>query len=240
MKNIVIGVLVVVGVAVLGWGLIFLARGEAYELTVFDPSIGPEDAPILIEEFADFQCPACAANFPIIADAIKEFPTQVRFVYRDYPISAIHPSALAAATGALCAAQQGKFNEFHDELFLKQAEWEDQAGVTTIDNVLVELALANELNVEDFNRCRDSRTAKKEVSSDFKEGNDREVTSTPTFFINGNKIETPGSVFGWIQAINKELDIKGIQSETEPTSEEKSGDEDKEETEESSDQEENS
>lgn len=213
MNKLFVGILSVVGVLVLGWGLIFLARGEEYALAVIDPSFGSDDAPILIEEYSDFECPACAAAAPILKGALKEYPTQVKFVYNDYPINSIHAQAQPAAQAALCAAQQGKFFEFHDGIFGKQSEWTQTSSGSDVEPVLVALANENELNIEEWNTCRNSRTVRNVILDDFKEGVDRGVNATPSFFVNGERVNNPGSIFSWIKEINKALEAKGITPE---------------------------
>lgn len=198
---------IIAGVIIVTGGLILLAGGGGYELTVMDPTKGPEEAPVVIEEFSDFQCPACRANAPIVAAAIEEFPTQVKFVYKDFPLSS-HSQSRTSASAAFCAAQQGKFQEFHDALFENQAVW--SIGSTEAQEFFTNLAIEQGLDVEDWNRCRDSRDARRAIQDNVDEGFERGVTGTPTFYVNGEKIESPASVFAWISLIEKELEKQGM------------------------------
>ena len=204
-----IGILVVIGLVIISGGLIILARGGSYDLKTLSGTKGPEGAPILIEEFSDFECPACKANAPIIAAALKDFPTQVRFVYKDFPLGQ-HTSARPAAAAALCAAQQDKFFEYHDKVFEDQRVW---AGSVDSDSFFVNLAVELGLDINSWEECRSSRTVRQAIQDDINEGTERGVDSTPTFFVNGNKVEAPTSVFGWITAIEKELEKQGLTSE---------------------------
>lgn len=193
--------------------LFWLAKGTSYNLTVTDPVKGAENGVVFIEEFSDFQCPACKQNAPLIAGALKEFPTQVKFVYRDFPLS-IHNQARGAASAALCAGQQGKYYEYHDLLFENQDAW-SSPSVVSPDGLFETYAGQLELNLEDWNSCRDSRDVRQAVQSDVDEGFERGVNSTPTFFMNGTKIESnPTSVFAWIKLIEAELERQGIAPET--------------------------
>ncbi len=200
-----------VGSVLIIWGLIFIAQGESYDLAIVDPAIGPNEAPILIEEFSDFECPACGANAPILKEALQEYPTQVKFVYKDFPLSSIHPQAREAAAGVLCAAQQGKFQEFHDGVFAEQSTWSGETG--DITPYLATLVDEQGIDKAEWETCIASRQAKKAVDADFSEGRSRGVNSTPTFFLNGELVQTPQSVFQWIQLINTELEAQGLTPE---------------------------
>ncbi len=206
--KIVVGAIAVV---IVGVGLVFLARGSDYPLTVQHPVMGKTDAPIVIEEFADFQCPACRLAAVAVEEIIKLYPNQVQVVYKHFPIPG-HEHARFVAAASVCAAQQNAFPGFYKDMFAKQTEWAamDQAGV---DNVLVAWAGELKLDVAAFNECRASRTVKKLIETDYQEGTTRTVNSTPTFFIDGEKHEGGLTVFQWIQKINAALEKKGLTPE---------------------------
>lgn len=204
-----IGILVVIGLVIISGGLIILAQGGSYDLKTLSGTRGPEGAPILIEEYSSFQCPACKAAAPILAAALNDFPTQVRFEYKDFPLSQ-HANSRPAAAAALCAAQQDKFFEYHDRVFEDQSQW---AGSADSDSYFVNLAVELDLDINSWEECRNSRTVRQAIQDDVNEGTERGVDSTPTFFVNGNKIEAPTSVFGWIQALEKELERQGLTAE---------------------------
>lgn len=193
--------------------LIFVARGKSYNLTIQDAYRGVDGAPVVIEEFSDFQCPACRAAVLTIKEAVDQYPNQVKFIYRDFPLPGHQHARLAAAAG-LCAAQQDKFWEFHDQVFEQQPIWSAQDRALA-DQFMTATATELGLNMEEFNTCRQSRQAQAEVDRDFAEGVDRGVNSTPTFFINGVKVDPAqtGSVFQWTQNINAELETKGLTPE---------------------------
>lgn len=205
----VVGIIIAV-IVVISAGLILLARGGNYQLTVLDPGVGPEDAPVLIEEFADFQCPACRANAPLIKAAIADFPTQVRFVYNDFPLSQ-HGQARSAAISALCAAQQGQFEAYHDSLYENQQVWAQ--GGSSAEDFFVKSATDLGLDRNDWQSCRDSRDAREAVQADVDEGFERGISSTPSFMVNGEIIENPVSVFAWVKLIEEQLEAKGITPE---------------------------
>lgn len=217
MNNQMKTILIAVGLLVVGGGLFFIASSGGVELSVTDPFKGPEDAPIVIEEFSDFQCPACRAAAPIVAELLNQYPEEVRLTYRDFPLPS-HDEARPAAIAALCAAQQGKFSEFHDRLFRDQTEW--ASPDVSVEPLIDSLTAEYELDADAMNTCRSSRQARSEVERDFSEGQERGVDSTPTFFVDGRKIQNPGSLFAWRELIDNMLEEKGIMTKDEAAGDE--------------------
>lgn len=205
-KNTGIAIAVVLGLIIITGGLLLLAQGGTYELSVIDPSSGGENAVVFVEEYSDFQCPACAATAPIIKAAIAQFPTQVKFVYHDFPLPS-HSNARPVAIAALCSAQQGKFSEFHDKVFAEQAEWSARSSVTSY---LTDVAEDLDIDQEDFDACRDSRDARNAVQDDVNLGRELAVNSTPSFFVDGELIENPGTVFAWTKLFADKIKAQGI------------------------------
>lgn len=151
------------------------------------PSIGKNNAPVTIVEFADFQCPFCKEFNDKLFQRIKsQFidSGKVRFVYMHYPF--LGEESIYAAEATECAKEQGKFWQYHDLLFQKQGD--ENAGVYGKDNLK---KYASELNLDQakFDSCLDTRKFQKEVQEQQLLGTDYGVTSTPTIFINGRKFE---------------------------------------------------
>ena len=163
-----------------------------------DPSKGSDDAPVIMIEFSDFQCPFCARfwrdTLPQIEREYIE-TGKVKFVYRDYPLG-FHQYAQKAAEAAECADEQGKFWEYHDKLFETGA-----LDIISLKQHAVELGL----DTEKFNSCLDSGEMAAEVQKDFQDGQAAGVTGTPAFFINGQLVSgaQPFSVFK--QVMDSEL-----------------------------------
>lgn len=146
-----------------------------------DATLGRKDAPITIVEFADFQCPySREASFTMRELALK-YPDKIHYIYRDFPLSEIHPLAQKSAEASECAADQGKFWEYHDKLFQNQSDLSEQR--------LYQFASELNLNLSFFRSCLDSGTYKDEVEKDYEDGLQAGVRGTPTFFINGNKVQ---------------------------------------------------
>ena len=141
-----------------------------------DPSIGPDDAPITIVQFAEFQCPYCGRAKQVIDQVMKKYEGKVRMVYRDFPLS-FHDRAIPAAVAANCAGEQGKYWEMYDKLMSNQRALseEDLTGHAT----------ALELDMDKWNTCRKDPAQAEEVQKDFEDGTRAGVQGTPAFFING-------------------------------------------------------
>ena len=165
-----------------------------------DPSFGPIDAQVVVVEFSDFQCPFCGETFPVVKEILADYGDRVRFIYRDFPIPSLHPQALTAALAAECAHEQGLFWPMHDKIFENQ----DTLSTENLKRWAVQIG-ANSLQ---FGRCLDSQKYFAEVEQDFQEGVAAGVSATPTFFINGRRIEgaIPYSTFE--QMIVSELGSK--------------------------------
>lgn len=143
-----------------------------------EPSWGPADARITIVEYSDFQCPYCKMFYENTYIRLRQrYGDQVRFVFRDFPLDSIHPQARPAAEAAQCAHEQGKFWEYHDVIFANQQALQPQD--------LKRYAQQLGLDTEKFNNCVDTRKYQASVEADFQDGVRRNVTGTPTFFING-------------------------------------------------------
>ncbi len=140
------------------------------------PSKGDPSAPVLLVEFADFQCPACGAARPIIEETLKRHAGKGRLVFKHFPLS-IHPFAEKAARAAVAAQKQGKFWEMYGKLFDSQ----ERLSPAVID----ELAKGLGLDLAKFQQDAQSEAAADAVSRDRKQGERLDIQSTPTLFING-------------------------------------------------------
>jgi len=141
------------------------------------PSRGPANAPVTIVEFADFECPFCGGFYPTLKLVEKNYADKVRLVYRQFPITTIHPNAQKAAEASLCANDQQKFWEFYDALFSDQSRLDIPS--------LKQRAQTLGLNTATFNTCLDSGSQAATIQKDRDEAQKIGVNSTPTVFING-------------------------------------------------------
>jgi len=142
--------------------------------------LGSAGAKVVMVEYSDFQCPACGAAEPAVEEVINAYGGRIKFVYKNFPLSG-HQYAQKAAEAAECAGAQGKFWEMHGRLF------ENQNALRITDLKIYAQQIG--LNATEFNSCLDSGAAAAGVKADFNEGLAEKVRATPTFFINGRKIE---------------------------------------------------
>lgn len=146
-----------------------------------EPHVGDISAKARIVEFGDFECPYCEQSFSIVREILQQYQGRIYFVFRDFPLTDIHPHALPAAEAAACAAEQGKFWEMHDKLFINQDNLEEAD--------LRKYAQAIGLNATQFSSCFKANKYLPEINQDIDDGIGFGVRATPTFFINGYKIE---------------------------------------------------
>jgi protein-disulfide isomerase len=140
------------------------------------PRLGPENAPVQIIEFADYECPYCQEVNEDLRRVREQFPNQVSLVYKDFPLP-MHPLAPKAAQAARCAGAQGKFWEYHDSLFqtkkLQMSQLKEEARALKLDSAR-------------FDQCLDSGEQIAPVKKDSQEGLRLGLQGTPSFFINGH------------------------------------------------------
>jgi protein-disulfide isomerase len=179
----------------------FIFRGELSDMTVdplaearsklnpgTSPSLGPTDAKITLIEFADFECPSCRQLDRALRELLPQHP-EIRFVYKDFPLTTIHPWAMTASLAGQCTAQQNpaSFWKIHDIIF-------DSQDLITPSNVwekMADFATQIGLNVETFRACMANPDTTHEIEKTTAEGQDLNVTGTPTIFVNGRRIIGP-------------------------------------------------
>ena len=160
------------------------------------PAKGPADAPVQIIEFSDFECPFCQRSTPTIAKVLESYGDRIRLVYRHYPLPN-HPNARPAAEASACAAELGKFWEYHDRLF------ENQTRLAEGD--LKQHAADLGLEAAAFNECFDSRKYRQDVDADVVAADEAGVSGTPAFFINGRPLNGAQPFEAFQRIIDEEL-----------------------------------
>jgi protein-disulfide isomerase len=142
-----------------------------------DHSEGPADAPLTLVEYGDYQCPYCGAAYPVVKRLQKALGKELRFVFRNFPLTGAHPYAQIAAEAAEAAALQGKFWEMHDLLFEQQTSLKPE--------IIPAWANRIGLNVEQLGNDIKEGVVEKRIKEDRQSGIRSGVNGTPTFFING-------------------------------------------------------
>ena len=168
-----------------------------------DPFIGPEDAPVTVIEYSDFQCPFCKRfHEQTLGPLLSAYEGRIQFVFRDFPLVEIHPYARLAAEAGECANEQGAFWPMHDRLFADLAIWGRSPDVAS---VFKGFAMDMSLDAGRFDACLDERRYAHEVAADFQAGRASGVTGTPTFFINGRILKGARPLEAFQQMIDEEL-----------------------------------
>jgi protein-disulfide isomerase len=160
-----------------------LARPNAATLALASDAhaLGDATAAVTLVEFADFQCPACGQQEPILEKLVEDHPREIRFIYMHMPLSAIHPRAEIAAEASECAADQGRFWQFHHITFENQDDLSDDS--------LARYAERAGANMATFRHCLATQTVSPRIRSDIQRGRRLGVNSTPTIFVNGQRLE---------------------------------------------------
>lgn len=160
-------------------------------------AVGDPDAPVVIVEYTDFQCPFCSRHFQqtfpqLLADYVDS--GQVYYVFKDFPLTSIHPQAVLAAEAARCANDQDSYLAMHDMLFARQGQWNGQENAVEL---FVGYAETLGLDTEEFQTCMDEHKYEADVLADLEEGAQLGVRGTPAFFINGYFVNgaQPYSIF---------------------------------------------
>jgi len=171
---------------------------------------GRADAPVTVYEMADFQCPACRLF------ALETMPTldreyirtgKVRWVFINFPLTSIHPNAVAAAEVAMCAARQGKFWEMHDVLFQRQPEWQARADP---EPYLVALSDSAGVDRGPLLECLTAQATRSEVESDAQRAYRAGARSTPSFYIEGGLLRGAAPVAVFRQVLDSVYRVRTV------------------------------
>lgn len=191
----VVTLAIVIGAAVLLSGKPATANfvaTTAAALGASDHERGDATSTVSVIEYGDYECPACGAYEPIVEQLTEEYGNRVNFVFRNFPLTQIHPNAMAGAEAAEAAALQGQFWQMHDLLFAKQNEWSVATGAA-VQSDLDSYAKSLGLNVAKFDADMQSEQVAAKIQADLASGNAAQIDHTPTFFINLKQIPNPSS-----------------------------------------------
>lgn len=166
-------------------------------ITAEDHAQGPENAEVTLVEYGDYECPYCGQAYPIVKQVQKQFGKRLRFVFRNFPLSQMHPHAETAAEVAEFAGAQGKFWEMHDLLYENQKRF-GEALYLSLGEELGLSATAMRLALKE-------ETFKARVRTDFTSGVRSGVNGTPTFFINGHRHDSSFDFETLVSAINQAM-----------------------------------
>lgn len=189
----ILGIILFLTVALLFGGVFFLsksgpsktAEGPVLQIDYSKgEKIGTDSAKVKLVEFSDLQCPACADAEPFVKKIRATYPDQVQVIYRHFPLPQ-HTHGREAASFAEAAGEQGKFWEIHDKLFETQADWSNLPEATAF---FMNATLKLGLDENKVKQAVGSDSVKARIDADVAEGRQLGVNSTPTFFLNGRKL----------------------------------------------------
>ena len=164
--------------------------------------IGSATSTNVLIEYSDFQCPACASYFPLVEQVVKEYSGEIKFVYRHFPL-AQHPYAPSASAASEAAGMQGKFWEMYRILFENQTEWVAAADESAAKKLFAVYAARLGLNATQFSSDIEKAEVADKVMEQYRGGVAAEVNATPTFFMNGYKLQNPTGLASFKQQIDE-------------------------------------
>lgn len=165
--------------------------------------IGANAKKVNLTEYGDFQCPACGAYHPVIKQVIEKYKNDIAFQFRNFPLTSLHQNARAASRAAEAADKQGKYWEMHDVLYEQQKSWETSNNASAVfEGYAAQLGL----NVDTYKKDYASNEVNDVINADYNEGQKLNITGTPTFFLQGKKIEdTPRDLDGFSKLIDQAI-----------------------------------
>jgi protein-disulfide isomerase len=155
--------------------------------TIADHVYGKTDAKVVIYEYGDYQCPGCGSAYPVLKTVYEKYKDKVAFVFRNFPLTTIHPNARAAASAAEAAGLQGKYWQMHDLLYVNQNAWSNADSAARV-STFTQYARSLGLNTDTFSRDLSSNNIAKKIAFDTALGKKLSVKETPTIYVNTDKI----------------------------------------------------
>jgi protein-disulfide isomerase len=155
---------------------------------ISDYVFGKKDSKVILIEYGDYQCPGCGAMYQPIKELTIKYKDKIAFIFREFPLTSLHPNALAAATAAEAAGRQGKYYEMHDLLYENQDAWKD-ISLDKRQDTFVSYAKMLGLDENKFKTDLSSKDISDKIARDRSAGTKIGVDSTPTFVINGKKLD---------------------------------------------------
>ena len=208
----IIGVTFIVIISVVGLIKLAGSSGSSSPSGINVPPVSKNDitkgdpkSKITLIEYADFQCPACAAYHPLVNQLLTDFNGKIFYVYRMFPLSSLHKNAIISAQAGYAAYKQGKFFEMDDYLFNGQTNWAELSDPTT---TFIDYAKQLKLDVNKFTTDMNSDEAKNYVADSENQATSTGINATPTFFVNGRQITNPASYDEFKKIIQDEINKK--------------------------------
>ncbi len=185
-----------------------IVAGTDQNGNIGDHTKGSEENKIILVEYGDFQCPSCGSAHPNVNTLIEDYGDKFTFVFRNFPLTSIHPNAKAAAAVAEAAGLQGKFWEMYDMLYDNQDDW-SSVDANKRSEIFSQYAQTLKLDMDKYNTDVASKPVTQKINFDMTLGKKESVAATPTFFLDGQKLDDAtanGITQGNLTAIKAKID----------------------------------
>ncbi len=160
---------------------------------IADHVLGNKDAKVIWVEYGDFQCPSCGGAHPGVKQLMDEYKDRVAFVFRNFPLTSMHPNAVAAATAVEAAGLQDRYWEMHNLVFENQNSWNSLSADQRTGQFVQMAQQVGVKDIEKFKKDQGDTAISKKISFDQALGKKQNVSATPSFFLNGEKVSTDAS-----------------------------------------------
>jgi len=164
--------------------MVYLGRVDSYVK-------GNVDSDIIVTEFSDFQCPACQRFFGELKQLSETYSDDIKFIYKYFPLTNIHPNAYLASEASEAAGDEGKFWEMHDLLFENQIDWSNLSGDELEEKFVEYATTAGVEDLENFRADLNGLVHKEKIDRDMEDARALEVNATPTIYLNGEQVSNP-------------------------------------------------
>lgn len=199
------------GTNVSGFDAKAVQKGNSQDGNIADHVFGKVGSKVTLIEYGDFQCPPCGNIYPVVKSISEQYKNQLQYIFRNFPISESHPNAKAAAASAEAAGMQGKYWEMHDKIYETQNDWSNLSA-SDRTNFFDSLAKGLGLDMKKFDADMATTAVTSKINYDLALGHKQSVEATPTFFLDGKKLDSSayGTEATFKDAINASLKKAGI------------------------------
>jgi protein-disulfide isomerase len=205
--------LILIGCVVIFGGILFFTKKDASAPTTSNGQAvkastharGEGQKKVTVTEYGDFQCPACAGYYSVVEEVFKKYEKDITFQFRNFPLRSIHPNAMAAHRAAEAASNQNKFWEMYGQLYSTQTAW---SSLSDASATFRSYAQSLGLDMTKYDADVKSEATNGILNADIAEGTKLDVTGTPTFFIEGKKIENPRDAESFYKLIDEAIAAK--------------------------------
>lgn len=168
---------------------------------------GENKKSVTLTEYGDFQCPACGGYYPIVEQVFEKYKDDIQFQFVNFPLTQIHPNAMLAHRSAEAASNQGKFWEMYKLLYENQSTWTSLTSAQA-DSAFRSYAESLGLDMAKFDTDQKSQATNSIINADISKGKDLGITGTPSFFVDGKKIENPKDLDAFNKVIEDAIKAK--------------------------------